>query len=308
MKTRFLALALAAVSLTGCLEQNQKFILNPDGSGKLVVETTLDTSMTAALGGGAAGADMGKQIAMQLLRGTEGVEVWADLTHTTDGPKTTIKGTAYFPDINKVKMSGGENARGVSAGTLVSTKEGDAWTIATSLGEAPQPPAATPKPSAADISTSIQQAKTQWEAGKALIAPMLESAKVTTTVQVGGTIKETVGFAKEGDDTGTLSFTGKNIVSLLDEVMSDTKALEDLISSSGGASALSDPRHMQKLLMESLTGGKGLPLVKATPGKPVFDYKAEAAKAKAGQSAELKALQAEAAKPQGAVIRPPKAQ
>ena len=63
---------------------------------------------------------------------------------------------------------------------------------------------------------------------------------------------------------------------------------------------------MQKVIMESMTDGKGMPRVVSTPGAPAFDYKAEADKAKSNQSPELKALLEEAKKPGGAIIRPPK--
>lgn len=312
MRFRFLSVALAAVAatLTGCLTQEQTFHVNPDGSGKFELAMTVDTTMMGALGGGAAaGQDMGKEVVLQLLRGTEGIDTWADLKQETgaDG-KTKIQATAFFKDINKLKMNAGEQAGGASAGTLLSKRDGDKWTVAIGLpeGEAKTPTGSGAKPPGDQVKAAIQQAKAQWEASKSLVAPMVEGAKLTTTVKAGGTIKETVGFQKTDDRTASLSFGGAKVIAAIDAMMNDTKVMEEALAGGDPMAVLRDQKRMQKAIMESLTDGKGMPTIELTPGEPIIDYDAEVAKAKAGQSAALKALLAEAAKPKGgAVIRPP---
>lgn len=304
------AVAVLASTLTGCLTQDQTFHINPDGSGKFDLAMTVDTSMMGALGGGAgAGQDMGKEVALQLLRGTQGVDTWANLAHETaaDG-KTKVTGTAFFKDINKLQMSAGEQAGGASAGTLTSTREGDAWTISVGLASgASTPPPATEgaKLSAEQIKAAMQQAKAQWEASKSLVAPMVEGAKVTTTIKAGGTITEAIGFTKSDDHTASLSFGGSKVIGAIDSMMNDPKIMEEALSGGDAMGVLRDQKRMQKTIMESMTDGKGLPKVTLTPGAPAFDYAAEVAKAKAGQTDAFKSLLAEATKPKGAVIRPP---
>jgi hypothetical protein len=312
MSVRLISFAVAALaaSLTGCLTQEQTFHLNPDGSGKLELAMSVDTSMMGALGGGGGGGqDMGKEVVMQLLRGTQGVDTWANLTHETaaDG-KTKVSGLAYFKDINKLQMNAGEQAGGASAGTLTSTRDGDTWTIAVGLagGDATPPPAATgAKLSEDQIKAAMQQAKAQWDASKSLVAPMVEGAKLSTTIKAGGTIKETIGFAKKDDQTATMSFGGAKVITAIDSMMNDPKIMEEALSGGDAMGVLRDQKRMQKVIMESMTDGKGLPQVTLTPGGPAFDYEAEVAKAKAGQTDAFKALLAEANKPKGAVIRPP---
>jgi hypothetical protein len=312
MSLRLISLAVAglAVALTGCLTQDQTFHLNPDGSGKLELAMSVDTSMMGALGGGAgAGQDMGKEVAMQLLRGTQGVDTWADIAHETgkDG-KTKVTASAYFKDINKLQMSAGEQAGGASAGSLTSTRNGDAWTVAVGLAggaAAPEAAAGAAKLTAEQIQAAMQQAKAQWEASKSLVAPMVEGAKISTTVKAGGTIKEAVGFVKSDDQTATMSFGGAKVIGAIDSMMNDPKIMEEALASGDAMGVLRDQKRMQKVIMESMTDGKGLPTLELKPGAPVFDYAAEVAKAKAGQTEAFKALLAESAKPKGAVIRPP---
>jgi hypothetical protein len=305
------AVAALAASLTGCLTQEQTYHLNSDGSGKLVLAMTVDTSMMGALGGGGgAGQDMGKEVALQLLRGTQGIDTWADLTHETaaDG-KTQVNGTAFFKDINKLQMSAGEQAGGASAGALTSTRSGDSWTVSVGLvggDSAPSAASEGAKLSAEQVKTAMQQAQAQWEASKSLVAPMVEGAKITTTVKAGGTVKETVGFAKVDDQTASMSFGGAKVISAIDAMMNDPKIMEEALAGGDAMGVLRDQKRMQKTIMESLTEGKGMPKVELTPGAPAFDYAAEVAKAKAGQSDAFKALLAEASAPKGGpVVRPP---
>jgi hypothetical protein len=310
MSTRFLPFALAslAATLTGCLNQEQTFHLNPDGSGKLELAMSVDTSMMGALGGGGASKDMGKEVVLQLLRGTQGIDTWADLTYETaaDG-KTKVAGSAFFKDINKLQMSGGEQTGGASAGTLTSTREGDAWTVAVGLAGGDSAPAAPSgaKLSAEQIQSAMQQAKAQWEASKSLVAPMVEGAKITTTLKAGGTIKNAIGFVKSDDQTASMSFGGAKVIGAIDAMMNDPKVMEEALAGGDAMGVLRDQKRLQEAIMESLTDGKGLPKVELTPGQPVIDYDAEVAKAKAGQTEAFKALLAEATKPKGAVIRPP---
>jgi len=305
-----LAVASLAAALTGCLTQDQTFLLNPDGSGKLELAMSVDTSMMGALGGGAgAGQDMGKEMAFQLLRGTQGVDTWADLTHEkgADG-KTTVTASAYFKDINKLQMSAGEQAGGASAGTLTSTREGDTWTVAVGLagnGTAPEAPAGGPKLSSEQIQAAMQQAKAQWEASKSLVAPMVEGAKISTTIKAGGTITEATGFTKSDDHTARLSFGGAKVIGAIDAMMSDPKVMEQALAGGDAMGVLRDQKRLQKAIMESMTEGKGLPKVELKPGAPIVDYAAEVAKAKAGQTEAFKALLAEATKPKESVVRPP---
>lgn len=313
MKLRFSLISLAAVAaaLTGCLTQEQTFHLNPDGSGKLELAMTVDTNMMGLLGGGAvAGQDMGKEIVLQLLRGTEGVDAWGDLKYeNAAGGKTKIEGTAFFKDINNLHMSAGEQAGGATSGTLTSKRDGDSWTVAIGLAPAgSRPPAASngPKLSAEQVKTRMEAAKGQWEQSKSFVGPLVQDAKMTTTVKAGGTIKESVGFAKVDDRSAALSFGGSKVIAALDTMISDPKLMEEALAQGGDfTTVLRDQERMQKALMESLTDGKGMPSIELKPGEPILDYDAEVAKARENQTPALKALLEEAAKPKGAVIRPP---
>jgi len=311
MSLRFLHLAAAslAATLTGCLTQDQTYFLNPDGSGKLELTMSVDTSMMGALGGGSGGQDPGKEVALQLLRGTQGIETWSGLTYETgaDG-RTQVKGTAYFKDINKLQMSAGEQAGGASAGTLTSSLDGTTWTVSMAQTDATAAPAATTTGSTLtpeQLQSAMQQAKAQWEASKSLVSPMIEGAKITTTVKAGGVIDKTLGFTKTDDQTATLSFGGAKVIGAIDSLMSDPEVMAQALAGGDTMGVLRDQKRLQKAIMDSLTDGQGAPAITLKPGAPAVDYAAEVAQAAAGQTDAFKALLGEATKPKESVIRPP---
>ena len=96
------------VFAAGCYERKQLMVLNPDGSGRVTLET--DVAVPAA---GAPGKDkptavsFGQQLTADLINGTKGVDAWSDLAITAapDG-RAHIVATAYFPDVNLLRFEG----------------------------------------------------------------------------------------------------------------------------------------------------------------------------------------------------------
>jgi hypothetical protein len=304
-------LPVAALSLGACVDQDQKFVLNSDGSGKMITNMVLHVNPQQLAGAvEPGGRDMSRQVILQLIRGTEGVEVWSDVAQeqTPDG-KTKIRATAYFPDVNKFTMSaGGGGKSGSGNPTLVSKMEGSDWIV--EIGT-PHQGNAAPSSGAAkspeEIQSVVQQAQQQWQATKGFLVPMMQEAKMRTSVVIGGTVKSAVGFTKEAGNTALMQFNGPKIVDAIDKMVMDPKVVEEAMARGGDMmSVLRDEKRMQKVIMESITDGKGMPRIVATAGAPAFDYKAEVEKARAGQSPEVKALLEEAKKPGGSVIRPPR--
>src|SRR5262245_1962593 len=99
--------ACIACLLSGCLETTRIYVLNPDGSGKVTVDTLMPDQATAADGNEkpnpAKQKEVAKLMAQDLVSQSEGVDAWSDLVFdvNADG-KAHIKGTAYFSDINNL--------------------------------------------------------------------------------------------------------------------------------------------------------------------------------------------------------------
>ncbi len=310
---RFLVAAASvacAASLTSCFDQQQTFTVNPDGSGKYTAVVTVNPQGLGGLGA-APPTDPGKQIMLQMIRGAEGIQVWSEAkTETTSDGKVKVTMTGYYPDVNKVKLQagmGGGGTKGPKANALVSKNEGGTWRLELGLPEGASSATGSSGASATPPSSeAIKQAQTQWQSSKALVGPLLADAKVVTVINAGGSITETLGFSKDSDSSATLTMTGSKLIDSVDKTIMDDKLAGEMLAGGDLTSGLRDQKRLQKLVMDAVTDGKGMPQVTLKPGSPAFDYKAEVAKAEAGQSSELKALLEEAKKPGGAVIRPPR--
>ncbi len=313
-----LATITAALCLSSCIDQDQTLTVNPDGSGK--IEIKFSAAAAPAFGaGGAMPKQSSKDIAMALLSGTEGIDVWSTLTHSSDAAgKNSLTATGYFPDLNKLKIkiaAGGmmqpDSSSGstISSGSMTSRKDADGnWVIEmASAADAAGEKAAPSTLPEDEVKKQLAAQKEQWAGAKPMVSMMMGGFKVKNTIIAGGTITKSGGFDKKDDHTASLEMNGEKLMAALDKINSDDALLREMVASGGAR----NPKGMKKMLMPLLSGGVENPSVTLKPGAPVFDYAAEVAKAKSAQSEELKTLITESktsrkvVPPTGSVPRPP---
>src|SRR3954447_13745848 len=120
MKNRAVAAAgLVCLLLTGCIQSEQIFTLNPDGSGKVAITLVAPFNpFEAALGGGGPPggkkpslADKKRAFVDKLLSTAKGVDAWKDVSaeYTPEG-LLKFQGTAYFKDMRQLKTDPGSGA------------------------------------------------------------------------------------------------------------------------------------------------------------------------------------------------------
>src|SRR5690242_7314608 len=99
---RPLLLIAAALALTACLEGKQTVTINPDGSGKMLVDSLLEVPA----GEKSDALSVARKMATALVTQTSGVDAWKDMTleAAPDG-RAHVVATAYFPDISRLKMA-----------------------------------------------------------------------------------------------------------------------------------------------------------------------------------------------------------
>lgn len=121
-------LLLVATVLSGCLETEQKVVLNPNGSGKMTLHI-IQPDLRSMFGGGSTGPkqeqeeEKVRQYLAPILN-SKGIEAWSDVTFRTlkDG-RIEFQGTAYFRSLDSVKLEG-------NGGTPLELKrEGETATI-----------------------------------------------------------------------------------------------------------------------------------------------------------------------------------
>ena len=325
------AAALTAFALTSCFEVEQKVVLNPDGSGKLVMSTAMGSrgglgGLVDRFGGGDGDKKPGKdgkggamkaqarELAVSMLR-SEGIEAWSDVRYEVNKEgKAFATVTGYFPDVGKVKVSEGplqsadkgdkgeKKKKGGSALDITKDGEGN-WVLdlTEELSEAKKKAdepkkdgGEAPKLTDAELEDKIAEERQKWGFMKGMMESMLGGMRVKFQLEGGGSVTVAEGFTKAADNAASFEFDGKKMMKGLDEVMKDDEKLKAMVKS--GKSPLDDSAGGEAFL-SGMGGPNGKVRVVMKPGTPAFDYKAEVEKAKASVSPELTALLADAANP-----------
>ncbi len=103
---RAFVILIAGGLLAGCYDRKQTGILNPDGSGKVVIETDVAVPTMDSPGKEKPVAiDYGRQLAADFINNTHGVDAWSEVavSPAAEG-HVHYTATAYFPDITKLRF------------------------------------------------------------------------------------------------------------------------------------------------------------------------------------------------------------
>jgi hypothetical protein len=275
-------LAVLPLVLGGCFELKQDATLNPDGSGKMVVEMVMP-DMSAMMMGDKPAIKPDPEVAIKtfakgILDNSRGVETWTDVSFAmADDGRMKFKGTAFFKDISKLSIAAG---KGDSSGVVTWTKSDKGGMVLTMVMDGPgdpKPPAAQP-PAMTDeeINKAVQAMKMQWPQMRQMFEMMVGKLKMDTIVHLPGTVAEVNGFKKEADGSVRLSYDGAKILEVLDKLMADEAYLKAAVKAGKDPMKDKDP-----VVFEKMFGTKGPLSARATGDmKPAFDFEKECKAAK----------------------------
>jgi hypothetical protein len=314
--TKFILGVTGALGLSGCIEVGQEVVLNPDGSGKVVMTSAIampDLGGISGLKDAGAKVDpkaQAREFAVAMLR-SEGIEAWSDVKYEIgkDG-KTRATATGYFPDVTKVRLNNqmGDKEEKQSLGI---TKNADGnWVLKldpkkekkdeAKKDDASKAAEATPdadekkKPLTDDeLDEKLVQERQQWAAMKGFMGALFEGMKMRSSLEGGGTIVSAAVYKKESESKATFEFNGKQLLEMVDKLLQDDEKAKKMLRE--GKSPTSNEGGPDEMF--AAVFGEGTPTVVMKPGAAAFDYSAAVAKAKASQTPELKALIADAKKP-----------
>jgi hypothetical protein len=289
----FCALALSAA---GCFETRQIVTLNPDGSGKVVMDTLMASQammMMAATSKESAPDpnEIARGMACGMVTRSTGIDAWSDVKYEVikDG-RVHITGTAYFPDYAKIRIEGPS----IMQATWTKADNGMVLEVqmnAKGAGAAkadPPPKALTDK----EVEDLLKQKRQEWQVSRPMMGKIFDTLKMDTTFLLPGKVAEASIFEK-ADGGVRLTIEGKKVMAAMDKVIGDDKLMTEAIRT--GKDPVKDGPGASDAMGEMIFGGKG-PIRAKVGGdlKPLFDYQAEVAKAKAAQPAMLKSLGVEA--------------
>jgi hypothetical protein len=273
---------LAVLLLAGCFETKQEFTLNPDGSGKVVHESTFQEVDFGSQG--ATPERALKKAVAGILEHAKGVEAWQDVSYQRleDG-RIHFKGTAYFKNLAEFDMPnqtmlhfnwqvGPDGKGGVL--TLRQTKEDSA--------KAKKSAAASLTPE--ERAKKLREDRTKFQQSKPMFAGIFGSMRHEAVFHLPGKASGPSAFETGADGSQRLVFDGNRMLEVMEKLIMDDTWMAEHGDREG---QLPEADEMMGRLM---FGAKG-PVRVTVPavGPAAFDYAAAVTAA----SATLPALQAE---------------
>ncbi len=263
------ALIVVALSTVGCIDLEQEYTLNPDGSGKVAVRWV---GSPVELGSDKGADARAKSILKDEVTKCEGVDTWKDVScKARDDGKFEFRGTAYFKDFGQLKL----HNSGFSMGGLKSSKDAAGNLVLVNDSEKESAPAKAL--SEEEAKKKLKEERAQYQQGKKMLEMMLADLKVSTKINLPGRVGQASNFKKDGDTAVRLAFEGKAFMKVLDELIMNDEWMLRIVRTGG----LQDAGPGDEALCEKLFGEKG-PVRAVTAGelRPRFDYESEAAPAR----------------------------
>ncbi len=275
---RLIVLAMICPFISGCYEDTkQEFTLNPDGSGKLLVESTFIPPSEATREDEPIGESAVQEAARDLLIRSEGIEAWRDVSFSEleDG-SFFFRGTAYFPDLSRVKLHQlgvlGFSLQKDSANNLVLAevrhpKAYDKWDV--------------PVPNFTRLSEpitaeSIRRDRRRFTASRPMLLAMFGNLKQEVTFHLPGVVRRSSNFKTLSPGVLRVCFNGERTIHALEEMISDDRLVQVLSTNTPAQAELA----AILMLNEKVYGEKGtIQAIIRSDNKPAFDYHAEVAAA-----------------------------
>ena len=97
---------VTALLVTGCIDTRREFTINPDGSGKVKIDSRFDLQEIRYSGKKMTDEQALNQQVGQIIQHSQGVSAWKDVAYKLEDDDVTVhfSGTAYFNDINKLML------------------------------------------------------------------------------------------------------------------------------------------------------------------------------------------------------------
>ena len=281
MRWIIVPLMVLLLLLSGCLEGEQIFTLNPDGSGKVSVEFT--APLQRPIGPVPANtlprsaSQRAEDAVVDLLNYAEGVEAWKDVSYrVTDDGRLYFEGVAYFPNLSKLDLFAALDAdptptfKRLDEGVQVGVAPGKLrpFVILHHMNQ-----------DKAGVRSRRLDGVVEQQRMYKQVRPMFESVleeqplRWTMTFHLPGRVHQTNIFQRIDHDSVRITYDGSEILEAVDELMQDKQELRE------HGNVYREPPI--DWLRREVFGEEG-PIRVATVDwvKPQFDYEAEAAAAK----------------------------
>ena len=263
-------LACLAILAVGCFETKHDYSLNPDGSGRVTYEITMQdmsAMMGAAMGlaGGAASAASARHQAVRAaiprpVRRRRRLED-VSFSKAEDG-RIKFKGTAYFKSIEKLKLH-------PAAGSAISFAKDDKGGLVLNLEGDKKDKAEIKVPAQMtedEMAAKIKDGRAKYAQMKPMMTMIMSTMKMDITFHVPGTVAESTCFKKGEGGSLQILIEGAKLLETMDKVAADDAILREIVTA---GESLSDGGPRTSLIMNEKSSAR-------SPGPGPDDRRPEA--------------------------------
>lgn len=272
-------------ALIGCLQTKEEFTLNPDGTGKVVYESTLP--LVNPMMPDADPKELALNEVEKILKSSKGVETWQDVTFTvTDEGALAFKGTAYFRRLSALRIGGSIKNESSGAEFVEISGGGGELRLVEGKDDEAKPPAK--KLSDEELTVKAKAEKAKFMKQKPMLTGFMAGFREEKIFHLPGTLDEVMVFKKTADkNTVSILYEGENILKALDVLIQDDEWWREQVRSGQDMDKGPPMSDLHEILFG--TGGQARATLKGEL-KPLFDYGTEVAAAKKAYSAMRKKL------------------
>jgi len=286
---KFLPCALACASLlflTGCFDTKEDFTLNPDGSGKVTIESIfapfqLDMSEDKKT------PEQKLQAAIAtVLDNAKGVAAWRDVTYTQqDDGRIRFKGTAYFADLNKVEF------QNLTMMNFSLQKTNGTLVLESRMKKHETKKTAPAKLSDAEMTAKTKESRASYQSARPMAVGLLATLKQEAVFHLPGPARDVSNFKSTPAGDLQLRLAGTNMLTAMDVLTASDDWWRKQLAINDNP--MRDGMDMDNEFNEKLFGQNGPVRAVIAGGAAKFDYATELAAAKKEFAALRKKLGAE---------------
>lgn len=240
----FIAFIILIIA-TSCVETQQTYYINPDGSGRVHVEADMMLNPGVGTKSSLDSLEHKTQTIIreriyEILHEAEGTEAWQDVSYSiTPQKRLYFSGTAYFPDIEKFNLPDIPAAR-----AELFNRQGLKWAMTKQQTKYLVQATDTLTRSQADsIANKISE---DYQGSRGVLVALLNMFKLEATYHFPYKLKEVRGAEQIDAYTADIAIEGEQVLKGLDVLMENQRALRRLVEEKGVRSFdFNDPRLLK---------------------------------------------------------------
>jgi len=268
---------LPVIFLAGCLEVEDEYTLNPDGSGK-VLHRAWFQNVNLNLTGNEPDPEKQMRDAVQtLLTESEGIEAWKDVQFQlgSDG-RIHFSGIAYFSSMNDVKFKHG----GISADLLSFSWEPqpDGTAVLGLRSDEGVEDDLAPGVEIDDMEAEMARQRASYLQMKPMMTGMMGGMKARATIRLPAEPASVSNFQQLEDGSVSIALDGEKLIENINAFIMDDERIKEMILE---GKSIQDAQEMEGMMAREIFGADGPVRVVVGPGQPLFDYAAEVSAAQA---------------------------